>query len=178
MSQSYPKKLGTAIVKAWQQHCLALLGTLDHCRSFPTNKLKMDMETGKKTGDDTDNLKPNLKTDKTMDMIVKKTDKKPKTDKKLTIKKRPAAPSSVSTASRSSWMDPGPSVGSMQAKDSFSTTIVQAAKHARTRMSWMDPKPASESFVPDYHERASSAHLSDSVSKSQDGPKSWMTPPR
>ena len=142
----YPKKLGTAIVKTWQQHCLALLGTLDHCRSFPTNKLKMDMETGKNTGDETDNLKPKLKTDKTMDMIVKKTNKKPKTDKKLTIKKRPAAPSSVSTASRSSWMDP--SVGSRQAKDSFPTAIVQAAKHAR--MSWMDLGPASQSFVPDY----------------------------
>ena len=88
---------------------------MDHCRSFPTNKLKMDMETGKKTGDETDNLNPKLKTDKTMDIIVKKTDKKPKTDKKLTIKKRPAAPSSVSTASRSSWMDP--SVGPRQAKD-------------------------------------------------------------
>ena len=110
MSQSYPKKLGTAIVKAWQQCSALQLGTgafpllsfyKYHCRSFPTNKLKMDMETGKKTGDETDNLKPKLKTDKTMDMIVKKTDKKPKTDKKLTIKKRPAAPSSVSTASRS-----------------------------------------------------------------------------
>ena len=92
MSQSYPKKIGTAIVQAWIS-----IGTLDHCRSFPTNKLKMDMETGKKTGDETDNLKPKLKTDKTMD-IVKKTGKKPKTDKKPTIKKRAAAPSSVSTA--------------------------------------------------------------------------------
>jgi len=167
LSQAYPRKLGTAIVQAWMAIGL-------HCEDIP---------------------KTVKKTDKKTDMIVKKTDKnKLKTDKKPNIKKRLnatvvqdlnqiALQSSISAASftlpsepqpaRPTWMDPGPSVGSIASQ----TCGTPLAKPQHARLSWMDPSAGSDSSVrgsKGAKQLASSAHVS--VPNSQDLSKSWMMP--